>query len=202
MAKRNLFTRRKISDTIKTLRAASILQGELQQFNTTRTSSSKEGKKSRRRHDHNDGTLILFFPLHADLILNHHHHRSSSSSSYPGSARDERSMDLQGGCFLNKYDERKETEDDNNNSSSRSNDNNKDEGYVYDHEIFPVQVEPMHDDCDPPRILNDAIFQQIVDEAIPRSLRMYKWRRIFSIAEHGDSFFTFLQKVKKYETIS
>jgi len=77
----------------------------------------------------------------------------------------------------------------------------EDDHFIFNHEVFPVHLvdEPEEDLRLSPRILNEAMFHQIVNEAIPRSLRIYKWERIFSISRDGDAFITMLEKCSDYK---
>lgn len=77
-----------------------------------------------------------------------------------------------------------------------------DQDYIFDHEIFPVQIEPPDDPDElsyAPRILDETKFQQLMDDGLPRSLRMYKWKRIFCIAKDGDLFFTMMEKCEQFK---
>jgi hypothetical protein len=74
--------------------------------------------------------------------------------------------------------------------------------YIFDHEIYPVQIEAPEDPTElsfAPSILDNETFQQIVDEALPSNLRMYKWKRIFSIAKDGDLLFTMLERCSSFK---
>jgi hypothetical protein len=74
--------------------------------------------------------------------------------------------------------------------------------FVFDHEDFPVQIETPEDHAElieAPPILDIESFQEIVDRALPRNLRIYKWRRIFSIAKDGDLLFTMLEKCSTFK---
>jgi hypothetical protein len=74
--------------------------------------------------------------------------------------------------------------------------------FVFDHEAFPVQRETPEDPTvliEAPPILDIESLQEIVDRALPRSLRIYKWKRIFSIAMDGDLLLTMLDKCSTYK---
>jgi hypothetical protein len=59
-------------------------------------------------------------------------------------------------------------------------------------EEYPVEVVPEDpselEAC--PRIMTDALLQQLVDEGLPDELKMNKWQRVFAIGRDGDNFLT------------
>ena len=76
-----------------------------------------------------------------------------------------------------------------------------DNDYIFKHEIYPVQIEP-EDEVTldyAPRLLSESMFHELVNDAIPRNLRMYKWKRIFTIARDGDAFITMIEKCSMYK---
>lgn len=156
--------KRRISRTVLTLRAASMLHQEIPPLNDQIALQEVVG----------DYGLALFAPLHPSQ-LDYLPHKNNTEH------------DLS--CTEEPTD------------GGSENDTIQTDGSYFEPEIYPVQVEPSFDCDDPPRrILDDENFQQIVDEAIPSSLKMYSWKRIYSIAEHGDLFFTFLQKVESFKS--
>jgi hypothetical protein len=156
--RKNVFLRRRLSEAVLTLRAASVLHQEDEEIS----------KKLRRVIG--DFGMALFAPFDLDVPTQ----LLSTSAEM---------LDVSAASI--------QTEEDPfpPNLARASADI-----HSFDHQFPPVEIEPPVN-CDPPRILNDEQFQQIVDEAMPSNLGMYKWRRIFSIAEHGDVFLTFLVKV-------
>ena len=74
-------------------------------------------------------------------------------------------------------------------------------GYIFKHEVYPIQIEPEDETTlhYAPRLISDSMFQELVDDAMPRNLRMYKWKRIFSIARDGDAFITMIEKCSAYK---
>ena len=73
-------------------------------------------------------------------------------------------------------------------SKCNEEDDDSDGPYHFEHEVFPVQIEPEDESClaGAPRLISESMLQELVDNVIPRNLRIYKWKRIFSIDRDGD----------------
>ena len=81
-------------------------------------------------------------------------------------------------------------------------DNIQSQNYMFDYDAFPVQVELPDDPSEyieAPPILDASALQEFADRALPRNLRIYKWKRIFSIAKDGDLMFTMLEKCATFK---
>jgi hypothetical protein len=210
------WSRRKLSDTILTLRAVYVLNESIN------TSEIEQGESSLSlREVVGDVGLALFSPLDEGLLLSQKllvdellrkdacpSETSPKEVSFHASRPpffelgvSDELLPSKGskGTLVSQPSLRKLSE-----SSCSSDADGEDEHseYIFDHEIYPVQIEAPKDPMElsfAPRILDNKTFQQIVDEALPSNLRMYKWKRIFSIAKDGDLLFTMLERCSSFK---
>jgi hypothetical protein len=206
------FSHRRISDSILTLRAASILKEHI----VSLSEIEKDGNSLTLKEIIGDFGLILFNPLDEELLFSPELwvdelcHNEASLSDESTKSVDPHVVPRLLSSIIISHENDPSTHSESSevpasclHASSESSCTSSCDGdeYVFDHEVYPVQIEPPEDPSElsfAPRILDDETFQQIVDEAIPRSLRIYKWKRLFSIALDGDLFFTMLDKCASF----
>ena len=69
-------------------------------------------------------------------------------------------------------------------------------GHLPEH--FLIQEPRMTLEATPP-ILSESLLHEIVTNAIPYSLRMYQWQRVFSIARDGDAFWSMAERCRSFQ---
>lgn len=191
------FSNRKISDTILTLRAATVLNEQI-------SFQEVENQESLRlREIVGDFGVAIFNPLLLDGSCHSKCGQSEDSNYHSESETFFRTLSLgipeQEKCSVNNP---LATSPFSHETSSCTSSSSEEGDYIFDHEIFPVQIQPPDDSSElsyAPYLLDLVLFQEIVDYALPRNLRMYKWKRIFSIAKDGDLLFSMLEKCAPFK---
>jgi hypothetical protein len=157
-------------------RATTVLKENVQNSQCSSSSSSSSKDILTLREIVGDFGLALFSPLDAAFL---------PPREFPPNPLDEESP-ITETSTCSQVEERKSSHD---------------ELYIFNHELFPVQLAPEEESQleNAPRILTESMFHQIVNDAIPTSLRMYQWKRVFTITRDGDAFITMLEKCETYK---
>lgn len=168
--------RRKLSDAILNLRAAQALidQNYEQEWR-------QESDKLSLREVVGDYGLALFSPFDEEALFSTSKRSLEEDREVPEMQRDSGLIE---------------------DSDSHETQHFDDVDYFFNQEVIPVQIAPEDNPEDlmsSPGILTESMFQQISDEALPRNLRMYEWKRVFCISRDGDAFFTMLEMCNTFK---